>query len=57
MDDNPDDLQTYLYLFSIVRKLERIGDLAKNTAEEIVFYVEAKVLKHQRKKNRVSNNY
>lgn len=47
-----EDLQTYLYLFSIIRKLERIGDLAKNTAEEIVFYVEAKVLKHQRRKNR-----
>ncbi len=56
IDDDPDDLQTYLYLFSIIRKLERIGDLAKNTAEEIVFYVEAKVLKHQRRKNRTSSS-
>jgi len=31
-----------------VRKLERVGDLAKNTAEEIIFYIEAKVLKHQK---------
>lgn len=52
---NDEDLQTYLYLFSIIRKLERIGDLAKNTAEEIVFYVEAKVLKHQRRKNRTAS--
>ncbi|RME05673.1 MAG: phosphate transport system regulatory protein PhoU, partial [Bacteroidetes bacterium] len=35
-----------LYLFSIVNKLERVGDLAKNIAEETIFYVEAKVLKH-----------
>ena len=36
-----------LYLLSIIRKLERVGDQSKNIAEEIIFYVEAKVLKHQ----------
>lgn len=36
-----------LYILSIIRKLERVGDQAKNIAEEIIFYVEAKVLKHQ----------
>jgi phosphate transport system protein len=35
-----------MYLLSIIRKLERVGDQAKNMAEEIVFYIEAKVLKH-----------
>lgn len=35
-----------LYILSIIRKLERIGDQAKNIAEEIIFYVEAKILKH-----------
>jgi phosphate transport system protein len=35
-----------LYVLSIIRKLERVGDQAKNIAEEIIFYVEAKVLKH-----------
>ncbi len=35
-----------LYTLSIIRKLERVGDQAKNIAEEIIFYVEAKVLKH-----------
>lgn len=53
---NSEDIQTYLYLFSIIRKLERVGDLAKNTAEEIIFYVEAKVLKHRKKKNKKSNS-
>jgi phosphate transport system protein len=37
-----------LYLLSIIRKLERVGDQSKNIAEEIIFYVEAKVLKHQK---------
>ena len=36
-----------LNLMLIHRKLERIGDLMKNIAEEIIFYLEAKVLKHQ----------
>jgi len=35
-----------LYMLSIFRKLERIGDQSKNIAEEIIFYVEAKILKH-----------
>jgi phosphate transport system protein len=35
-----------LYILSVIRKLERVGDQAKNIAEEIIFYVEAKILKH-----------
>lgn len=49
----PEKTQQYLYLFSIIRKLERVGDLTKNTAEELIFYIEAKVLKH--KKNKTNN--
>lgn len=37
-------------LFSVVNKFERVGDLIKNIAEEIIFYVDAEVLKHQKKK-------
>jgi phosphate transport system protein len=36
-----------LNILSVIRKLERVGDQSKNIAEEIIFYVEAKVLKHQ----------
>lgn len=39
-----------LILFSVVKKLERVGDLIKNIAEEIIFYTEAEVIKHKRKK-------
>jgi phosphate transport system protein len=51
IQENGAEIQEYLYLFSIIRKLERVGDLTKNAAEEIVFYLEAKVLKHKKKGN------
>lgn len=47
---NPDKLEQALYILSTIRKLERVGDQAKNIAEEIIFYVEAKVLKHKKDK-------
>ena len=46
---NPEDINQALYALSIIRKLERIGDQSKNIAEEIIFYLEAKVLKHSKK--------
>jgi phosphate transport system protein len=39
-----------LLLFSVLNKWERVGDLMKNIAEEIIFYIDAEVLKHKRKK-------
>jgi len=51
-----EQVQNYLYIFSIVRKLERVGDLIKNIAEEFIFYIEAKVLKHQKKKSKNNNH-
>ena len=41
-----DDISQALYNQSIIRKLERVGDQSKNIAEETIFYIEAKVLKH-----------
>ena len=40
-------------LFSIIRKLERAGDHTQNIAEELIFYIEAKVLKHKSLKKKV----
>lgn len=40
-----------LLLFSVVKKLERVGDLIKNIAEEIIFYVDAEVIKHKKVSN------
>lgn len=44
--NNPDKIEQGLYILSTIRKLERVGDQCKNLAEEIIFYIEAKVLKH-----------
>jgi phosphate transport system protein len=49
--ERPKNIHSYLNLLSIIRRLERVGDQTKNIAEEIVFYIEAKVLRHQKKKN------
>jgi phosphate transport system protein len=46
---NPEKIEKYLLLFSVIKKIERVGDLAKNVAEETIFYTEAKVLKHKKK--------
>ncbi len=40
-----------LNMISIVRRIERVGDLSSNISEEIIFYVEAKVLKHEKEKS------
>lgn len=47
---NPDLIEQYLLLFSVIKKIERVGDLITNIAEEIIFYIEAEVLKHSKKK-------
>jgi phosphate transport system protein len=43
---SPDNLSQAIPLLSIMKMLERSGDHLKNIAEEIIFYAEAKVLKH-----------
>lgn len=45
----PEEIEHSLNLLSVVRKLERVGDQTKNISEEIIFYIEAKVLKHRTK--------
>jgi phosphate transport system protein len=47
---NPDRAFECLQLIAAIRKLERIGDHCSNIAEEIFFYIDAKVLKHAPKK-------
>jgi phosphate transport system protein len=46
---NLDNTEQALQILSIIRKLERTGDHSKNIAEEIIFYIEAKILKHKGK--------
>ncbi|MFN6944337.1 MAG: phosphate signaling complex protein PhoU [Cytophagaceae bacterium] len=48
-EKDPEKILHAIYLLSIIRKMERVGDYITNIAEEIIFYVKAKVLKHKRK--------
>jgi phosphate transport system protein len=52
IQDYPDQVRNSLLVLSMIRKLERVGDQSKNIAEEIIFYFEAKVLKHKKKKKK-----
>ncbi len=48
-----DQVRNNLLVMSMVHKLERVGDQTKNIAEEIIFYFEAKVLKHKKRKEKL----
>lgn len=50
MQADPLRIEWGLKLFLLIRKLERIGDHCSNIVEEIVFYIDAKVLKHAHKR-------
>jgi phosphate transport system protein len=50
---NPSEIINCLNMYSNIRRLERVGDQTKNIAEEIVFYIDAKVLKHKKKKEKL----
>jgi len=50
LQKNPDRAYECLQLIGAFRKMERIGDHCSNIAEEIFFYIDAKVLKHSPKK-------
>lgn len=47
---HPDKIEQALNILSSVRKIERVGDQTTNIAEETIFFIEAKVLKHKGKK-------
>lgn len=44
--EDPKDVLNLLDILSMIRKLERVGDQTKNISEEIVFYIEAKQIRH-----------
>ena len=48
--NNTEIIDDALLIFSVLKKLERVGDLLKNISEGIIFYLEAEVLVHKKKK-------
>jgi len=47
IQEDMEHVQELLFILSTIRRLERVGDQCTNIAEETIFYLEAKVLKHQ----------
>lgn len=47
MKEHPEHIYDCLQLSTAIRRIERIGDRCSNIAEDIVFYLEARVLKHK----------
>jgi phosphate transport system protein len=45
---HPDEMEDLLNLASTLRRLERVGDYNTNIAEELIFYFDAMVLKHNK---------
>ncbi|WP_108212865.1 phosphate signaling complex protein PhoU [Pontibacter mucosus] len=52
MTANPDMIAEALAILSIIKKIERVGDQVTNIAEEIIFYRDAKVVKHKADKKK-----
>lgn len=41
-------IEDALVLFSLIHKLERVGDLIKNISEKIIFYLDAEIIMHKK---------
>lgn len=43
---HPEQLESLIHMLSISRHLERVGDLASNIAEEVIYMVEGAIVRH-----------
>ena len=49
MHRSPEQLDALLHLFSAVRQVERVADHATNIAEDVVYLVEGRIIRHSRR--------
>lgn len=47
IDQKPENLHALIYLLSVSRHLERIADHATNIAEDVIYMVEGKIVRHK----------
>ncbi|HEY9170016.1 MAG TPA: phosphate signaling complex protein PhoU [Lutibacter sp.] len=47
---SPELIRQYLMALVVMKKFEKIGDLLKNISESIIYFVDAEILKHKKKK-------
>lgn len=45
--ENPSDIECLIHLLSVSRHLERIADHATNIAEDVIYMVEGKIVRHK----------
>jgi phosphate transport system protein len=57
MKESKDKIPNIILLARVIGKLERSGDLIKNMAEEIIFYIESKVIKHRKKNKKIQKRF
>jgi phosphate transport system protein len=44
---NPERVEQLIHMLSVSRQLERIGDLATNVAEDVVYTVDGEIIRHR----------
>lgn len=44
---DPDKAEFYIYFLSVSKHLERIGDCATNIAEDVIYLINGKIVRHQ----------
>jgi phosphate transport system protein len=47
---NPELIRQYLMALVVMKKFEKVGDLLKNISESIIYFIDAEILKHKKKK-------
>jgi phosphate transport system protein len=47
---NPALIRQYLMALVVMKKFEKVGDLLKNISESIIYFIDAEILKHKKKK-------
>lgn len=52
-----EDVANLIRISQTVGKIERTGDLIKNMAEEIIFYIESKVVKHRKRNKKIQEMF
>ena len=47
--EHPEYIEEYFALYAAIRRIERMGDRCNNIAEDIIFYIDAKEIRHTEK--------
>ncbi len=57
LKSSKDKVADVILVASTIGKLERVGDLIKNMAEEIIFYIESKIIKHKKRNKKIRKRF